>query len=201
MLWGARHSSVERAMRAVRRELFVPASQRRRAAEDSALPIGCEQTISQPSLVAQMTEQLQLSARSRVLEIGTGSGYQTAILAEIAAEVFTVERIAALANEARQRLTSLGYRNVHLRTGDGALGWPEAAPFDAIIVTAAAPTLPPALVEQLRPGGRMVAPVGSAADDNQVLLLIEKDRDGAVTRRELCAVRFVPLISETQGDN
>lgn len=199
MLWGARHSAVQRAMHAVRRELFVPEPQRRHAAADSALPIGCDQTISQPSLVAQMTEQLHLTGRSRVLEIGTGSGFQTAILAEIAREVFTIERIAALANEARQRLGGLGYRNIHFRLGDGALGWPEAAPFDAIIVTAAAPALPPALVEQLKPGGRMVAPVGSAADDNQVLLLIEKDRAGLVKQRELCAVRFVPLVTDTGG--
>jgi protein-L-isoaspartate(D-aspartate) O-methyltransferase len=187
-------------MRAVNRELFVPVSQRRHASEDSALPIGCDQTISQTSLVARMTEQLHLTPHGRVLEIGTGSGYQTAILAEIAAEVFTIERISELASSAQERLKTLGYRNIQFRTGDGALGWPEEAPFDAIIVTAAPPTLPPRLVEQLKPGGRMIAPVGGIEDDNQILLLVEKTQDGVVTQRELCDVRFVPLISDTLRD-
>jgi protein-L-isoaspartate(D-aspartate) O-methyltransferase len=196
MLWGAGHARVLRAMREVRREYFVPASQRSHAGEDTALPIECEQTISQPSLVGQMTAELRLTSHSRVLEIGTGSGYQTAILAEIAAEVFTVERIPELANAAQLRLQNLGYRNIHFRTGDGALGWASHAPFDAIIVTAAAPSLPPALLEQLDAGGRMVAPIGSVADDNQVLNLFVKDRTGAVAERTLCAVRFVPLVSD-----
>ena len=196
MLWGAHDSGVERAMRAVQREFFVPAAQRHHAAEDAALPIGCQQTISQPSLVAHMTAQLGLTPHSRVLEIGTGSGYQTAILAELASEVFTIERIPQLASEARERLTRLGYRNIQFRLGDGALGWPGNAPFDAIIVTAAAPQMPAALLEQLKPGGRMVAPIGSVAEDNQTLFLYEKERDGAVKSRELCAVRFVPLITD-----
>lgn len=191
------HSQVDRAMRAVHREDFLPATQRRRAGEDNALPIGYSQTISQPSLVAFMTEQLALTAQDRVLEIGTGSGYQTALLARIAGEVFTIERIPELATAATERLAArLGYRNIHFRTGDGALGWPEHAPFDAIIVTAAPETLPPALVEQLAPGGRLVAPVGSLAADQQMLLLVEKNRAGEVSQRELCPVRFVPLVTE-----
>jgi protein-L-isoaspartate(D-aspartate) O-methyltransferase len=182
----------------VRRVEYIPADQHQHAAEDTALPIECAQTISQPSLVAFMTDQLALDATSRVLEIGTGSGYQTAILAEIAAEVFTIERIPDLAELAHERLREMGYRNIHFRTGDGALGWPEEAPFDAIIVTAAPEQMPPALVDQLRPGGRLVAPIGSTNEDNQVLILVEKDRAGAVSQRELGEVRFVPLISEAR---
>jgi protein-L-isoaspartate(D-aspartate) O-methyltransferase len=193
---GRYQPQVERAMRAVPRERFVPAAQRAHAAEDTALPIEHDQTISQPSLVAYMTDQLALHAGSRVLEIGTGSGYQTAILAEIAGEVFTIERIPALATLARRRLQELGYENIHFRIGDGALGWSEAAPFDAVIVTAAPERLPPALLDQLVPGGRLVAPIGSASEDDQVLMLMEKDRDGVVARRELGPVHFVPLISE-----
>ena len=165
------------------------------AGKDAPLPIGSAQTISQPSLVAFMTEQLQLTARSRVLEIGTGSGYQTAILAELASEVFTIERLPELAAGARERLGTLGYRNILFLVGDGALGWEEEAPFDAIIVTAAAETLPLPLVEQLRPGGRLVVPVGSVADDNQELVLVEKGPDGAVRQRSLGPVRFVPLVT------
>ena len=186
-------------MEAVPRDRYVPVDQRRHAGEDTALPIECAQTISQPSLVAYMTDQLALEPTSRVLEIGTGSGYQTAILAEIAAEIFTVERIPELAELGHARLREMGYRNVHFRTGDGALGWPEEAPFDAIIVTAAPERMPRALVDQLRAGGRLVAPIGSIGEDNQVLVLVEKDRDGAVSQRELGAVRFVPLISEVRG--
>lgn len=188
-------SAVRRAARAVHREQFVPAGQRRHAGEDKPLPIGFDQTISQPSLVEFMTEQLALNSSSRVLEIGTGSGYQTAILAEIAAEVFTIERLPELAESARERLTMLGYRNIRFQIGDGALGWPEAAPFPAIIVTAAATVLPPALVVQLAPGGRLVAPVGATLD-SQILLLVEKRPDGSLESRELCGVRFVPLVTE-----
>jgi protein-L-isoaspartate(D-aspartate) O-methyltransferase len=195
---GRYQPEVERAMRAVPRERFVPAAQRAHAAEDTALPIEHEQTISQPSLVAYMTDQLALHPGSRVLEIGTGSGYQTAILAEIAGEVFTIERIPDLALIAQRRLKELGYRNIRFRIGDGAIGWNEEAPFDAIIVTAAPERLPPALVDQLAPEGRLVAPVGSTRDDNQVLMLVEKDRDGVVSQRELGPVRFVPLISEVR---
>jgi protein-L-isoaspartate(D-aspartate) O-methyltransferase len=185
-------------MRQVRRELFVPPAQRSRAEADTALPIGWDQTISQPSLVAFMTEQLELEPGTRVLEIGTGSGYQTAILAELAKDVFTIERLAELSIMAEERLEGLGYRNIRFRTGDGALGWPEEGPFEAVIVTAAAETLPPPLIEQLARGGRLVAPVGSTALDNQVLVRVEKHRDGMISQRELCQVRFVPLISDAQ---
>ena len=196
MFSSGQSSFVKRAVRAVRREDFLPPAQLARAGEDMALPIACKQTISQPSLVAFMTEELRLTAESRVLEIGTGSGYQTAILAEIAADVYTIERIAELATTAEERLTRLGYRNIHFRLGDGAHGWPEAAPFDAIVVTAAAAQLPPALVEQLGPRGRLVVPVGSVEQDSQSLQLIEKDAEGRVTQRDLCAVRFVPLVTD-----
>ncbi len=181
-------------MRAVPREQFVPVGERARAHDDIALPIACGQTISQPSLVAYMTEQLALAAASRVLEIGTGSGYQTAILAEIAAAVFTVERVAQLMLEAQTRLELLGYRNIHFLLGDGALGWRDAAPFDAIIVTAAARDVPPALVDQLSPGGRLLLPLGEPHAD-QELWLIEKRADGSIKESELLGVRFVPLVT------
>lgn len=196
MIWGVHQSRIERAVRAVRREFFVPAEQRARAGQDEALPIGHAQTISQPSLVAYMTEQLAPTERSRVLEIGTGSGYQTAILAELAEQVFTVERLPALADTARARLDALGYRNIRFRVADGALGWPEEAPFDRVIVTAAAEILPPALTDQLAPGGRLVAPVGSMRHDDQVLILLDKMTDGEIRQTDLCAVRFVPLVSD-----
>lgn len=191
--------NVERAMRTVPRERFVPPRERSRAHDDAPLPIGFGQTISQPSLVAHMTEQLSLAPGSRVLEVGTGSGYQTAILAEIAGEVFTIERLPELANAARLLLSELGYRNIRFKIGDGALGWPEEAPFDALIVTAAARTLPPALVSQLKPGGKMVVPLGSVERDNQMLVLLEKAADGTVRRQDLYAVRFVPLVTEAHG--
>jgi protein-L-isoaspartate(D-aspartate) O-methyltransferase len=196
MFWGIQDSKVRQAVRTVRRELFLPPELRSRSKEDHPLPIGYAQTISQPSLVAYMTKILAPDARSRALEIGTGSGYQTAILAEIAFEVFTVERVPELALTARARLGELGYRNIRFRTGDGALGWPEMAPFDVIIATAAAPILPRAWVEQLARGGRLLAPVGSVADDNQILVLVEKNFAGEIRRRELQAVRFVPLVSD-----
>jgi protein-L-isoaspartate(D-aspartate) O-methyltransferase len=190
-------AAVERAIHAVRREFFLPAEERRRAREDIPLPIGFAQTISQPSLVATMTEQLAPAAHSRVLEIGTGSGYQTAILAEIAEQVFTIERIPGLAASARRCLGELRYRNISFRLGDGALGWPEAAPFDRIMVTAAARTIPPELLRQLAPAGILVAPAGPNPEE-QVLLRIEKSADGQLHERELCAVRFVPLVTSTQ---
>jgi len=187
-----RDSATLRAMLSVPRHEFVPADLRTSAYADFPLPIGYGQTISQPYIVAFMTEQLGLTPRSRVLEVGTGSGYQAAVLAEIAAEVYTIEIVAPLAEAAAARLQRLGYGRVHVRTGDGYNGWPEAAPFDAIIVTAAAGFVPPPLVEQLRPGGRMVIPVGSAGGV-QNLMLIQKSADGATTTRTLMAVRFVPL--------
>jgi protein-L-isoaspartate(D-aspartate) O-methyltransferase len=186
-----RDSATLRAMLSVPRHEFVP-DKRANAYADFPLPIGYGQTISQPYIVAFMTEQLHLRPRSRVLEVGTGSGYQAAVLAEIAAEVYTIEIVAPLAEEAAARLQRLGYGRVHVRTGDGYNGWPEAAPFDAIIVTAAAGFVPPPLVEQLRPGGRMVIPVGEVGAV-QELLLVEKAADGRTTTRTLIPVRFVPL--------
>ena len=190
--------AAERALRAVPRERFLPASERALAHKDTALPIACGQTISQPSLVAYMTGWLALSASSRVLEVGTGSGYQAAVLAGLAGEVFTVERIEQLTREAQVRLAELGYRNIHFRLGDGALGWPEQAPFDAIIVTAAATTVPGDLTAQLKPEGRLVIPIGPPHGD-QELILIEKLADGRLRETDLLGVRFVPLISGVAG--
>jgi protein-L-isoaspartate(D-aspartate) O-methyltransferase len=195
MAWGKHDALVDGAVRAVRRELFLPVELRARAAEDAALPIGCAQTISQPSLVRFMTGQLDLTPSSRVLEIGTGSGYQTAILAEVAATVFTIELLPELGATAHALLTGLGYRNIEFRIGDGALGWPEAAPFGAVIVTAAAVRLPPALLEQLAPGGRLVAPIGPP-DGDQSLVRVDKDARGELRQRDLCGVRFVPLVTK-----
>jgi protein-L-isoaspartate(D-aspartate) O-methyltransferase len=189
-------ADVTRAMRAVPREHFLPSELRPRAGEDRPLPIGHNQTISQPSLVAFMTAQLALTARSRVLEIGTGAGYQTAILAELAGEVFSIERIPALSAVAKEHLARLGYKNVVLRIGDGACGWPEVVPFDAIILTAAPPEIPHRLLAQLKIGGRLVAPEGEA-DESQTLLLVEKTPAGEFRRFDLGAVRFVPLVSDS----
>ena len=187
-------AAVQRAMRAVPRPHFVPEDERAHAHHDTPLPIACGQTISQPSLVAFMTENLALTPASRVLEVGTGSGYQTAILAELAANVFTVERIEQLVREAQTRLTALGYRNINFRIGDGALGWAEEAPFDAIIVTAAAATVPLALTGQLRMAGRLVIPLGPPHGE-QKLLLVEKLADGELRATNLLDVRFVPLVT------
>jgi len=180
------------AIRKVPRPLFVPPSQRDRAWENRPLPIGHGQTISQPNVVALMTDLLQVKPGDRVLEVGTGSGYQAAILAEVGAEVYSIEIIEELARAAEERLRRLGYDNIHLRTGDGYHGWPEAAPFDGIIVTAAASHVPPPLVKQLEPGGRMVIPVGGRFT-LQYLMLVEKAADGTVTTRQLLPVIFVPL--------
>jgi protein-L-isoaspartate(D-aspartate) O-methyltransferase len=181
------------AMESVPREEFVPAHLRSAAYDDCALPIDAGQTISQPAVVAYMTERLRLSPDSRVLEIGTGSGYQAAVLAEIAREVFSIERIEKLARSAADRLARLGYDNVHVRHGDGAFGWPEEAPFDAVIVSAATAVVPPALLEQVGACGRMILPVGGP-DDPQVLVLLERNAAGGFDRRELWPVRFVPLL-------
>jgi len=185
---------VREAMIRVPRERFVPPDLRRHAHDNRPLPIGHGQTISQPLIVAVMTHLLRLGPQSRVLEIGTGSGYQTAILAELAAEVVSVEVVAALAAEARERLEALGYRNIEFQTGDGAAGWAARAPYDAILVTAAAPTIPPALLEQLEPGGRLVIPLGRDPL-SQELVLVEKDATGKDHRRVLFPVAFVPLRS------
>ncbi len=180
-----------RAMRAVERHRFVPAELARQAYNDHPLPIGHGQTISQPYIVAYMTEIVAPKPGQRVLEIGAGSGYQAAVLAEIVGKVFTIEIIAPLARQAQERLAALGYANVAVRHADGFHGWPEEAPFDAIVVTAAAEFIPPPLIEQLKDGGRMVIPVGSPLRTQQ-LMLVEK-RDGTVRTRNLMPVRFVPF--------
>jgi protein-L-isoaspartate(D-aspartate) O-methyltransferase len=185
---------LEEILAKVRRADFVASHLQEKADEDRPLPIGGGQTTPQPSLVSYMTEQLQITRGSRVLEVGTGCGYQTAILAELASMVYTVECSSELATSAEVRLRKLRYRNVAFRLGDGALGWVEAAPFDAIIVTAAGRTLPAALVAQLKPGGRLIAPVGDA-EGEQTLVLVETKRSGEWVRRDLCPVWFVPLVS------
>jgi protein-L-isoaspartate(D-aspartate) O-methyltransferase len=181
------------ALRAVPRHEFVPEDQRAWAYADTPLPIGHEQTISQPAVVAFMTQVVRPRPGLRVLEVGTGSGYQAAVLAETGARVWTVEIFRALADEARARLGRLGYDQVRVRHGDGYAGWPEAAPFDAIVVTAGADSIPPPLIEQLAPGGRLVMPVGDPWSD-QRLILVEKDSTGRISSENLLPVRFVPLL-------
>jgi protein-L-isoaspartate(D-aspartate) O-methyltransferase len=189
---GIRDPGVLAAMAAVSRAEFVPPELRADADLDQPLPIGLGQTISQPYVVAFMTERLRVDGRHRVLELGTGSGYQTAILAVLASEVFSIEVLAPLAERARALLVDhLRLRNVRLRVGDGSLGWPDAAPFDRIIVTAAAPEVPPALLAQLAPGGRLVAPVGRAQE--QVLRVVQRGDDGITWGQDVLPVRFVPL--------
>ena len=192
--------AVLRAMRTVPRHLFVPDDQVRRAYADQPLPIGYGQTISQPYIVALMTELLGLEPDDVVLEIGTGSGYQAAVLAEIVDRVHTIEIVGELAASAGQRLRALGYVGVEVRLGDGYYGWPGAGPFDAIVVTAAASHIPPPLEEQLAPGGRMVIPVGPPLRV-QSLMLVEKRADGTVRRRNLLPVRFVPLTRDDVPDD
>jgi protein-L-isoaspartate(D-aspartate) O-methyltransferase len=182
-----------RAMRTVPRHEFVPEDQRAWSYADTPLPIGRGQTISQPVVVAFMTQVVRPRPGLRVLEVGTGSGYQAAVLAATGARVWTVEIFRALADEARARLVRLGYREVQVRHGDGYAGWPEAAPFDAIVVTAGADSIPPPLIEQLAPGGRLVMPVGNPWAD-QRLVLLEKDSAGRVASQDLLPVRFVPLL-------
>jgi len=190
-----RDARVLEAMGAVPRHVFVPEPLRPRAYADHPLPIGFGQTISQPYIVAFMTEALQVGPGQRVLEIGTGSGYQAAVLAWLGAEVYTIEIVEQLAGQARRALNELGVTNVHLRVGDGYAGWPEAAPFDAVIVTCAPEQVPPALVGQLREGGRMIIPVG--APDHQGLQLLEK-RGGEVRQRAVLPVRFVPMTGRAR---
>ena len=189
---------VKAALATVRREAFVRPDSIGAAYANAPLPIDHGQTISQPFIVALMTELLDLQAEHRVLEVGTGSGYQAAVLAELADDVCSIEVIPELAEHAAQALAREGCANVALRTGDGALGWPERAPFDAIIVTAAAAEIPPALIEQLRPGGRMVIPVGPRWGD-QELILLQKDAAGNVTQRCVLQVAFVPLTGGARG--
>jgi len=189
---GIADERVLEAIRTVPRHLFVDEALATRAYEDTALPIGHGQTISQPWVVARMTEILLRNNPSKVLEVGTGSGYQAAILAALGLEVHTVERIGDLLRSARKRLRQLGF-NVRSKHDDGRIGWPENAPFDAIIVTAAAPALVDELTGQLAPGGTLIAPVGSASA--QSLLVLEKDEHGALTQKTLGPVVFVPLLS------
>ena len=189
------HAPILEAMGRVPRHEFVEPDMRSYAYRNGPLPIGHGQTISQPYIVALMTDLAEPTNQSRILEVGTGSGYQSAILAELAAEVYSIEIIPALARRAAERLKTLGYDNIHTRLGDGYHGWPEQAPFDAILVTAAAPEVPEPLIEQLKPGGRLVIPVGHA-DFGQELLLLRKLEDGRIERREVLPVIFVPLTGK-----
>ena len=188
---------VMEVMGRVPRHLFVPAAQQPRAYDDRPLPIGHGQTISQPFIVALMTDLLKLEPGDTVLEIGTGCGYQSAVLAELAKDVYTIEIVEPLGRTAAATLERLGYSNVHARIGDGYRGWPERAPFDAIIVTAAPDHVPPALIEQLKPGGHLVIPVGRLA---QQLIVITKSEDGRTARREIAPVQFVPLTRDKRDD-
>jgi protein-L-isoaspartate(D-aspartate) O-methyltransferase len=194
---GIGDTRVLEAMGRVPRHELVPAALRGEAYGDYPLPIGYEQTISQPYIVAFMTEALMPRAGDRVLEVGTGSGYQAAVLAELVAEVYTIEIVEPLGLRASEDLARLGYRNVHVRIGDGYQGWPEHAPFDAIIVTCAPEAVPQPLVDQLREGGRMIIPVGEPGQ-GQELYLLEK-RGGKVLRRAILPVRFVPMTGEAGG--
>ena len=190
---GIHDKNVIRAMQKVERHLFVPTELKNNAYIDSPLPIGENQTISQPYIVAFMTEALKLRKTDRILEIGTGSGYQAAVLAEIAEKVYSIEIIEILGRKAEKLLKSLGYNNIDVIIGDGYNGIPEQAPFDAIIVTAAPKKIPEPLVEQLKSGGRMVIPVG---DFYQELVLIEKTNKGKITKKRLLPVRFVPMTGK-----
>ena len=192
---GVKDVGVLKAVQKVEREKFVPEKYRDLAYSDNPLPIGHQQTISQPYIVAYMTEHLQVSKSHNVLEIGTGSGYQAAILAELAHHVFTIEIIPKLAESAEKVLMELGYENITVRTGDGYKGWPEEAPFDRIMVTAAPNEIPEKLVEQLAPNGRMILPVGGSIFA-QYLWLVQKDKEGIVTKEKILAVRFVPMVKE-----
>ena len=190
---GIRHAGVLRVMRATPRHLFLSERERASAYSDFPVPIGFGATISQPYIVALMTELLVPESRHRVLEIGTGSGYQAAVLAQLTNHVYRIEIVPELAQSARRTLAGLGYLNVTVRQGDGYRDWPEQAPFDRIIVTAAPPEVPKALLAQLAPGGRMVVPVNAGWE--QELLLIEKSPDGAIRRTAIAPVRFVPIKS------
>jgi protein-L-isoaspartate(D-aspartate) O-methyltransferase len=188
-----RSEPVRDAMLRVPRHLFVNKPGGWQAYRDTALPIGYGQTISQPAVVAMMTEALDLSGKERVLEIGTGSGYQAAVLSRVAGEVYSIERIAPLGEASRALLEQLGYKNVHVRVGDGYKGWPEEAPFDRIIATAAPPEIPGALIAQLADGGVLVAPVGDSSGHGQTLVRVQKSGDH-ITIQKICAVRFVPMV-------
>lgn len=192
---GIRDLAVLRAIAATPRHLFVPEAVRHRAYEDAALPIGTGQTISQPSTQARYLETLQLTGKERVLEIGTGSGYQTALLGALASQVFSIERVRSLAESAQAALKAAGIANVSLLVGDGTLGWSAYAPYDAILVAAGGPEIPPPLVEQLAPGGRMIIPLG--AKGAQVLTLVRRTAGGGgLQTTPIGGARFVPLVGE-----
>ena len=188
---GVQNPEVIAAMRAVPRELFIPQSVRSQAYEDHPLPIGFGQTISQPFMVGLMTELLEPNKNHRVLEIGTGSGYQAAILSGLVGELYSIEIVPELARSAAETLRSLGLLNVTVREGDGYRGWPEKAPFDGIILTAAPPEIPQVLLEELKPGGRLIAPIGERV---QQLVVMQKSGDGKVTTRSVLPVSFVPMV-------
>lgn len=192
---GVRDRRVLAAMRQVPRHLFVEAKDRGQAYEDHPLPIAGNQTISQPYIVALMTELADLAPEERVLEIGTGSGYQSAVLSRLAREVYSIEIVPELARASADRLRQLGYGNVTVKEGDGYRGWPEHAPFDAILVTAAPDRIPQPLLDQLAPGGRMVIPVGSFFQELKVLT---KEKDGKITEKDIIPVRFVPMTGEVE---
>jgi len=194
---GVSDPAVLAAMGSVPRHLFIPEDERAQAYADRPLPIGSGQTISQPYIVALMTSLLELKPGARVLEVGTGSGFQAAVLSRIAGEVYTIEILKSLAERARHTLADLGYRNVHVREGDGFQGWPEAAPFDGIIVTAAPPSVPEPLLRQLKAGGKLVIPVGNR-DALQNLLVFTKRADGSFDRASVLPVRFVPMTGQAQ---
>lgn len=190
---GVKDPRVLDALSRLPRERFIPPQNREQAQADRAVPIGLQQTISQPFMVAVMTTELALRGEERVLEVGTGSGYQAAILSLLASEVYTIERHAILSLRARGILDGLGLTNIHFRIGDGSLGWPEEAPFDRILVTAATPSVPPTLFDQLAEGGILVAPVGSAEDQQ---LTVVRKRSGEATAREVIPCRFVKLVGK-----
>jgi len=194
---GINDANVLDATLTVPRHSFVRQRDRNRAYSDQPLPIGLGQTISQPYIVAYMTEALKLDPNDKVLEIGTGSGYQAAVCAEMAKEVYTIEILEQLAEAAGERLSQLGYQNVSVRAGDGYFGWAEKGPFDAIIITAAAPMFPPPLIKQLKSGGIMMLPLGSPYGP-QRLVLVSKDASGQITSRALLPVRFVPMVGRVQ---
>lgn len=192
---GIKDSRVLAVLTKVKRHLFLPENMRSFAYQDSALPIGKNQTISQPYIVGLMTELARIKPQDKILEIGTGSGYQAAVLAELSRAVYSMEIIKELADEARERLLKFGYENIQVKHGDGYGGWPEAAPFDAIIVTAAAPEIPEKLIKQLKTGGRMVIPLG---DVIQELYVITKNADGGIEQELIIPVRFVPMVKKTE---
>ena len=194
-LGGITDTDVLAAIEHTPRDLFVEEAFREHAYDDTALPINCGQTISQPTIVAWMTWALEIEPHMRVLEIGTGSGYQAAILARLARRVYTIERHRELLGQAEERFKQLGLTNIVTRAGDGSKGWKEAAPFERIMVTAAAGEVPATLLEQLAPGGIMVVPVGANVAD-QILLRIQKGSDGAISTKHLMNVRFVPLVED-----